>query len=168
MSAHGTPHRPARAFLALLAGTLLAPAAHAALFGLTCTASATAVTFGTYSPLAPTPLKSTGTVTVSCSAIFPGTAPVTVQLGPGASGSFAARHLVSGAGVLGYNLYLDAAASQIWGDGTGGSLTGSLNVAITNFFGAGKSSATIYGLMPALQDVAPGSYSDTITVTINY
>lgn len=168
MSMHGTPHRPARGFLAVLAGALLAPAAHAAPFGLMCTASATGVSFGTYSPLTPTPLKSTGTVTVSCNAILPGTAPVTVQLGPGASGSFAARHLVSGAGVLGYNLYLDAADTQTWGDGTGGSLTDSLNVTITNFFGSGKSSATIYALMPALQDVAPGSYSDTITVTINY
>ncbi len=64
---------------------------------------------------------------------------------------------------LNYNLYLDAARTSIWGDGTGG--TALFTVAIPS----GKAvNVTIFGRIPAGQDVAAGSYSDSIVVTIQF
>ena len=70
----------------------------------------------------------------------------------------------SGANTLTYNLYLNAAETQIWGDGTGGSVID--NATITALLGT--VTVTAYGLMPAAQDVSPGAYADTITVTVSY
>jgi spore coat protein U-like protein len=73
--------------------------------------------------------------------------------------------MFSGINTLSYNLYLDAAHSMIWGDGTGGSQTGTLTI---NGLGNVTANATIYALIPS-QDPAPGAgYTDSITVTVNY
>ncbi|MFZ1098249.1 MAG: spore coat U domain-containing protein [Steroidobacteraceae bacterium] len=147
--------------LLVVCGLLTAPA-RATITG-NCTASATGVSFGTYSLLSGTPLTSTGTVTVNCSGAtkISGNNSVTVSLSTGQSGTFTARSLGTG---FSYNLYQDAAYSEIWGDGTGVSTqyTGS----ITN--GQNSFSATVYGEIPARQNPAPGSYTDSITVTVNY
>jgi spore coat protein U-like protein len=126
-----------------------------------CSASATGVAFGTYTPL--TVATSTATITITCIQV---TAPAsaTITLSAGASNTFAARTLSSGGNILTYNLYLDAAYTQIWGDGTGGSATETLNLTAGHLQ---TTNATVYGQVPS-QDPAPGSYSDTITVTVNY
>jgi spore coat protein U-like protein len=144
--------------LGLLGGA--APLAHAQAFF--CAASATGVAFGTYTPMTPTPLLSTGTVTVQCYTFLPSS--VTVTLSTGASGNYTSRSLTSGSNTLRYNLFVNAALTQIWGNGGGGSQSQSLTV---NGF-PGTATATIYGAVTALQDPAPGSYTDTITVTVNY
>jgi spore coat protein U-like protein len=162
------PRLPRRPAAPLACAALLAPLAQAAPLGTNCSATATPVSFGIYNPLTPSPLNSTGIVTVSCSAIFPGTVTATVDLSPGSSGSFVTRHMVGGASALNYNLYQDAAETLIWGDGTGSSLAETLSVTIPGFFGSGQARGTVYGQMPALQDVAPATYIDTVTVTVNY
>lgn len=43
------------------------------------------------------------------------------MLGAGLSGKFNNRQMTNGRSILHYNLYLDSALSQIWGDGSGGS-----------------------------------------------
>ncbi|MGB6605851.1 MAG: spore coat U domain-containing protein [Steroidobacteraceae bacterium] len=144
-----------------LCGLLCAPARGASITG-SCTASATGVSFGTYNLLSATPLESTGTVTVNCSAAtVKGTNSVTVSLSAGQSGSFTARRLGTG---FTYNLYQNAAFTEIWGDGTGNSTlyTGSITKKLPSF------TATVYGQIPALQNPAPGSFTDTITVTVDY
>jgi spore coat protein U-like protein len=145
----------------MLSGLLTAPA-QATITG-TCTAGATGVSFGTYNLFSATPLTSTGTVTVDCSGAssISGNNSVTVSLSTGQSGTYTTRSLGTG---FSYNLYQDAAYTQIWGDGTGGSTqyTGS----ITN--GHKSFTATVYGEIPALQNPSPASYTDTITVTVNY
>lgn len=145
----------------VVCGLLTAPA-RATITG-NCTASATGVSFGIYNLLSATPLASTGTITVNCSGAtqITGNNSVTVSLSTGQSGTFTARSLGAG---FSYNLYQDAAYSEIWGDGTGTSTqyTGS----VTN--GHPSFNATVYGEIPALQNPAPGSYTDTITVTVNY
>jgi len=143
-------------------GALASPIAHAQAFF--CSASATGVAFGTYTPLAPSPLASTGTITVQCFVFF-AQATVTVDLSAGASGGFGTRTLTSGTDTLNYNLYLNAAHTQVWGDGSGGSLISTLTL---NPGFPSTATATIYGAVNALQDPAPGSYGDTITVTVNY
>ncbi len=147
--------------LLVVCGALSSPARAQILFG-TCTASATGVSFGTYNLLSPTPLTSTGTITVNCSnALVFGSTTVTISLSTGQSGTYTTRSLGTG---FSYNLYQNAAYTQIWGDGSGGSTTysGTISQQQTSF------TATVYGQIPALQNPAPGSYSDTITATVNY
>ena len=143
-------------------GALASPAARSQAFF--CSAGATGVAFGTYTPLTPVPLASTGTITVQCFVFF-AAATVTVDLSSGASGNFVSRTLTSGTNTLSYNLYLNAAHTQVWGDGSGGSLIDTLTL---NPGFPTTVTATIYGAVNSLQDPAPGSYADTITVTVNY
>jgi spore coat protein U-like protein len=128
-----------------------------------CTASAGNVAFGAYDPLAPVALSSTATITVTCTLVITAS-PISIALSQGLSNSYAIRTMMSGTDTLNYNLYQDAAHTIIWGDGTGGSTLD--NDKVTP--GKPSVSATVYGLLPASQDVAAGNYLDTITVTVNY
>jgi len=129
----------------------------------TCTVSATGVDFGSYNPVAVTDNDSSGTVRVRCSLVLALAGSYTIQLSRGSSPTYAQRTMTSGASTLHYNLYTSNARNQIWGDGTGGSLS------VTNTFTAllgVDQTTTVYGRAPAGQNVAPGSYADTILVTI--
>jgi spore coat protein U-like protein len=149
-----------RKYVALAAlAAFVCPAAHA--LAVSCSVTASAIAFGTYTPLTASP--STGTISITCVSVV-GTSPATIGLDKGASITFAARIMSSGGNTLSYNLYLDAAHTQIWGDGTGGSLVDMLNLTqglLTT------TNATVYALVPS-QDPAAGSYTDTITVTVSY
>jgi spore coat protein U-like protein len=63
--------------------------------------------------------------------------------------------------LLNYNLFTDAARSAVWGDGTQGTSTLSSKVQRNKPW-----VATVYGRIPAGQNVPVGLYSDTLTVTI--
>ena len=65
-------------------------------------------------------------------------------------------------------MFFDAAYTQIRGDGTGGSQTGGATLSLTPGNPTQTSTSTIYGRIPASQDVAAGAYADTIVVTITY
>ena len=91
-----------------------------ALAVLSCSASATPVTFGLYSPASAADLDSTGNVQVSCDG---GRGLVSIQLSAGSSGDANDRRMFSGADSLRYNLYDKASRNQVWGDGTGGTQT---------------------------------------------
>lgn len=151
----------------------LATPAHALLVNcLTATVSATGPAFGTYDPVNSSPTDVNGSVSVTCflSAQITAAAAVTVTLSAGSSGSFGTRKMLSGPNALNYNLYADAAYSQIWGDGTSGTSTVTDNFAFLLTGGLSQTvMTTIYGQVFAQQlNVFPGSYTDTITVTINY
>lgn len=137
---------------------------------VTCTVSATPIAFGTYNPLTATATVSTGTVTATCNYVSGGSQNVSIvsSYSAGSSGTFSTRRMLSGANFLTYNLYFDAAYSQIRGDGTGGSQTGGASFTLSSSNRSDSTTSTIYGRAPALQDVAAGTYSDTITVTITY
>jgi spore coat protein U-like protein len=101
---------------------------------------------------------------VTCNEAPPPT--VTMELGPSAvSGGFFPRQMRhdSGSDRLAYNFYVDAGGAAVWGDGTGGTATRSDRV-----FKNKPWTVTIYGRIPAGQDVSAGSYSDTLTITINF
>jgi spore coat protein U-like protein len=132
-----------------------------------CTVSATAVSFGAYDPTSATARDSTGTVTVTCTATLLGlSASWDILLSTGSSGSFAPRRLFSGGNSLQYNLYITAGRTQVWGDATGG--TAKVSDSQFLLVGTTQYSYTTYGRIPVLQDNAPGTYADTITVTVNY
>jgi len=137
-------------WLPVLAFALAAPQAWSA-----CTVSLTGVSFGNYDPFSSVNLDSTGNVAVTCSPA----SPYTIALSPG-NAAQTERRMQSGAQVLAYNLFTDATRTAVWGDGTGTTLTVS---------GSGSAGGhPIYGRIPARQNVAIGSYTDAITVTVTF
>ncbi len=151
-----------RLALLLLLG---APAAHGA---VTCTATATSVAFGTYNPMSATADTSTGTISVRCTATgSPETVSLVVSLSTGLSGSYTPRRMFSGANPMDYNLFFSTAYTQIWGDGTAGTFRGTASITPRPGNPA-TANGTVYGRVPALQNVAAGSYLDSITMTVTY
>lgn len=132
---------------------LLAPAAQAA-----CTVGTGGVDFGAYDVFNGSPTDSTSTITVSCDS----SASYTVLLSSG-NGTYDARYLSSSPDSLFYNLYTDATLSTIWGDGSAG--TGTVG-GIT--LGGTQENHTVYGRIPAGQNVSAGTYLDSIIVTVEF
>jgi spore coat protein U-like protein len=149
--------RRASTVLALAAAAALAPSrargAPTCAFGV-----AGALSFGVYDPLSTTPTDSSSTISYRC----PKGQPVQIALDAGLAGSFAARALTLGGERLLYNLYLDAARTMVWGDGTGGSRAGP---GVVTHGAGGTTTVYVFGRVPAGQDVVAGTYGDTIRVT---
>jgi spore coat protein U-like protein len=154
MSGHAL--RRASTVLAFAAAAALAPrparAAPTCSFGV-----ANALAFGVYDPLAPAPADSTATMSYRC----PAGQPLRISLDAGLAGTFAARALTMGSERLLYNLYLDAARTIVWGDGTGGSQVGP---GVTTHGAGGTVTTYVFGRIPAGQDAAAGTYGDMIRV----
>ena len=115
----------------------------------------TSVNFGAYSVFGGV-ANATTTGSVRCI----GALNVTISATTGAAGVFNPRKM---SGTASYNVYIDAGRTLIWGDGTGGSNQ-------DPFTNAGTQTWTIteYGQVPALQDLAPGVYNDSLTITVAY
>ena len=142
--------RAGLALAALPVAFLSTPAAAAI-----CDVSSPGVNFGNYDPLSSSATDGVGNINVSCDAEVS----FTITLSSGMA-SYAERHMIAGANVLAYNLYVDAARVMVWGDGTAGTSTVSATATIAD--------RTVYGRLPPRQSVPAGSYIDTITVTITY
>jgi spore coat protein U-like protein len=147
----------AKIALFAIAMVAAAPAIAEAQLGLNCTIGTTPAAFGDYNVLSATPKTTTGTVTFQCTLGVN----IIVTLSRGSSSTFDPRTMRNGAEVLNYNLYREATYQTIWGDGTGGTQTytafATLLVPVT---------VTVYGRVPAGQNVAAGSYSDSVVATI--
>lgn len=155
--------RPAvRVLIAVLSVTpFAAPAADCVI-----DTSGAAIAFGVYDPLSTVPATGVGTIVVSCGP--PGNnLPVTFSLGTGGSGSYFPRRMSSGSNRLDYNLYTSANGNIVFGNGLGGTQSA---LRITSATGGAtfKTSAQIFGVIPAQQDAAFGQYSDTIQVTVTF
>ena len=153
--------------LGIMAVLALPAAAHAA---VSCQVAANGPAFGTYNPTNTSATVANGTLTATCTLTSGNSATVTLtsSYSTGASGTFSSRVMLSGTNRLSYNLYFDATYTQIRGDGTGGSQTGNGSMSLTRAAPTQEIQSTIYGRVTAGQDVAPGTYSDTITVTVTY
>lgn len=124
--------------------------------------SGTTVQFGTYNPVSGTARTAQGTITVGCAGIgLLGAYTTSLSVG---AGTFAQRHLTSGANTLNYNLFTDSAYSQVWGNGTGGSIT----LGYSGLLSLSTVSSPVYARMPAGQDKPPGTYSATIIATVEF
>jgi len=145
---------------------MLAPMqAHA--LGLACSASTTGVAFGNYDPSTALPTKTVGNVRVACSvALVSVLTQINIRLSTGISGSYTPRKLASGVNTLDYNLYTDLLNTSVWGDGTGGTGIVTHNVLIAVL--GTVIDSPVYGTIAAGQYVPVGSYSDSITVTVEY
>jgi spore coat protein U-like protein len=131
---------------------------------MTCSfTSVVGVSFGSYSVLATSPVDTAGSVTYLCES---GPADfITIDIDAGTSGTFSARTLVNGGSTLSYNLYESATRTgNPWGNGAGG----------TTHYGPVLAELdtptviTVYGRIPAQQNVPAGAYADTVVVTINF
>lgn len=125
-----------------------------------CTLSATAVAFGTYDVFQASPTDSTGTITYRCGNNDHG---IRIAISTGTGGTFVNRTLKSGGENLLYNLFYGG-FTQVWGDGSGGTAT---------YFEHNPPNnkdvvLTVYARITAAQDVAVGSYTDTVVVTLEY
>lgn len=137
------------AFIALLGSSRAEAAA-------SCTISTVGVAFGTYNPQSTTALDGVGSVTATCSG---NTATLVLSAGTGQSGSYSARVMNAGSFSLNYNLYTTSTRNVVWGNGSAGTATRTLPASGTY---------TIYGRIPALQNVGAGSYTDTVVVTLTF
>lgn len=131
------------------------------------TISTTTLAFGIYDPSNTTATTSTTTITVQCNRTGRTLPPVSIAISAGDSGNFTTRRMngtgTSAGAVLDYQIYDDSTYTTVWGDGTGGSVTvsGGNGTSYTQTF-------TGYGQMPVSQYTTPGSYGDTLTVTLTY
>ena len=126
-----------------------------------CTVSTSELDFGTVNPLSGANVNGTGGITVTCTNGTGWTA--SADVGDGSGANYSARRLTSGSNTLNYNLYTDGTYATVWGDDSG---------ATDLLSGTGNGSAqnrTVYGRIGSGQTSAsPGSYSDTVSVTISY
>ncbi len=130
----------------------------------TCSATATTLTFNAYTPGAGAKANNS-TISVKCTKNTPYT--IALNGGTTVGGTIAQRLLASGANTLQYNLFTTAALNQVFGDGTGTSKT----VAGTGAGVATANTVTVFGQLPdnaVNQAGVPGTYTDTITVTVTY
>lgn len=130
----------------------------------------TPVNFGTYNSSSGANLTSTGNIQIDkfynlLNPLQPVSTNFTVKLSTGSSGNYGSRKMTNPlfpTTPLNYNLYTSSGnGATIWGDGTGGS--GSISQV-----GTSNINIPIYGVVPAGQNPGIGSYSDTVTVTIEF
>jgi spore coat protein U-like protein len=127
--------------------------------------------FGPYDFFAMAPNDSLVNITVSCTRDA-GPQHMTLVMGvdQGMNGtSVTARRLLHTGGsgdTLGYGLYRDVGRTSVWGT-TENVNTVSTIVSVPNN-GTATAMFTIFGRLPAGQDVSAGTYSDTVGVTLIY
>lgn len=152
----------ARALIPLITAAILAAPtqAHAMVCSFTAVSG---VSFGNYNVYSGTAVDSTGSMTYLCNtgiASF-----VTIDISTGSSGVYTTRTLKKGTSSLNYNLYSTAARTgNPWGNGANNTTRyGPVLVVL-----GAATTLTVYGRIPALQNVSSGGYSDTVVLTINF
>jgi spore coat protein U-like protein len=131
-------------------------------WGQGCLVTTVSVNFGNYDIFSAAPRDATGEVNVTCDDDLPFT--VKLDEGETSGGSFNPRVMraAEGNSSIRYNLYRDSARQEIWGDGTGKTF-------VKTGTGTGiEIPLTVYGRIPARQNVKMGFYSDLINVTVEW
>ena len=140
----------------------------------TCSVTATPLVFGSYqSPNGPR-VDSSATVQVSCTPTYlllACSVSYTLSISAGTVGTPGARQMAHGAGRMRYDLYSDAGRTVPWGDGGGGGAAAGGNIT-SGLLGLvcapGTRNHTVFGRIPALQNVPAGAYQDQVILTITY
>jgi spore coat protein U-like protein len=127
-----------------------------------CTISTQPLAFGNYDPVlanATAPLDVQTTITVACTK---GTSVnIAMDAGDNAAGSL--RRMVDGRrAFLAYEVYKDSSRTQRWGDGLGERLDGGIAPS------RDPRQFIAYGRVPGGQDVAEGTFQDTVVVTVQF
>lgn len=128
----------------------------------TCTVNAATLDFGTAGVLAAN-RDATSNLSIVCTR----GAAYKIALGAGQNDGglgVNARKIKSGSVTIGYQLYQDPSRSVVWGETLSG---GGANVKSDTGTGLTQSH-TVYGRVPPQTTPAPGTYTDTVVVTIEY
>jgi spore coat protein U-like protein len=97
-----------------------------------------------------------GIVSVTCA----NTLPYSVGLDNG--GNFlVSRRMISGINFLNYQLFSDNARTQVWGTTIGTDTVPGIGSGVAQTY-------TVYGRVPVGQTIIPGSYADTVNVTVTF
>jgi spore coat protein U-like protein len=136
----------------------------------TCTITSTGPAFGNYDPFNATATTANGSVLATCT--WTGGGATTLNLvasySAGNSGSYPNRYMLSGTERLNYNIYFDSTYTSIRGNGTAGTVSGSATITVSNAVRTATATGTLFGMIPARQNIRPGSYTDTIVITLTY
>lgn len=164
-----------RAYWTLILILLLLCPAHEATAATTCTASSTALAFG---PTAGTAnADTTATVTITCnttavSLLSTVRVRMCLNIGDGVNGAgqVAPRRMVNGFGdPMQFQIYRDAARSQIWGSNTIPAIPTPLPIdlqySVVVIGGGGNTSATMYARVPVQVGLASGNFSNAFSAT---
>jgi spore coat protein U-like protein len=157
------------ALLAAGLAMVVVPATHAATatgtlnLSITIIASCTvgaapAINFGSVGSI-PANIDQQSIFNVTCSNTTPYT--VSLGLGSGTGATVASRKMMSGANMVNYSLYRDAARTQVWG----------VTAGTDTVAGTGNGVAqplTIYARVPNQATPAIGTYNDAVTITVTY
>jgi spore coat protein U-like protein len=125
------------------------------------------LSFGAYDPFSAVPLDSAATAQVTCSTgSMVELVNFTFSLGTGISGSHSPRQMRTPLNNrLDYNVYTDAARTQVFGNGSPGTTTFSGSTLV--FRNSPRVlTQNLYGRIGAGQDASVGAYSDTLIYTI--
>ncbi|MGZ5493297.1 MAG: Csu type fimbrial protein [Thermoanaerobaculia bacterium] len=147
-----------RSITLLIAVTMFYVTAPAALAQCSWNTLFGTVDFGTSYSVFGGPATTTTTGRIQCT----GNRQFRVQASTGSGGVYSPYRII--AGPIQYNVYTNAGMTTIWGDGSAGTgrFTG------TNPSGTNTFALTAYARMPAGQDIAPGTYTDTLTVVLRH
>ncbi len=126
-----------------------------------CTISSNPLAFGAYDPVvtnAVANLDQTSTLTVACTK--GSSAAVSLNLGTHSTGTTRRmQHSVTATEFLTYELYTSAARTTVWN---------TTNTVAYNAASKAASTLTVFGRVPANQDIAIGNYADSVTATITF
>jgi spore coat protein U-like protein len=118
--------------------------------------------FGAYNVFDVAPVDAVGTVLVQCQGLDSG-AQVVIGIGRGSDRGFYRRALRYRRYHLDYQIYIDAARTLVWGDGTGGT-----SVMRARPSDDAPVSIPLFGRIAPRQNVGPGEYDDQIVITVDY
>ncbi|MCS4234113.1 Csu type fimbrial protein [Stenotrophomonas rhizophila] len=132
-------------------------------------AAATDVDFGSALSTATTPSNAQGTITAQCSALTPYTVALNAGANAGTANDVTTRRMkntdvsVTANNFVGYQLYRDAAHTNVWGTTTGTNTAAGIGTGLAQ-------TLNVYGQIanPSVNNAAAGNYQDTITATITY
>jgi spore coat protein U-like protein len=148
---------------AAFAGTATANVGVSANIANNCTVGNVSAIAFTYDPIVAnhsSPATATGTIDVTCTS----GASWLLDLDNGQNHSSATlsqnRAMKSGTNFLSYDIYSDSGHSTVWLSGAGSDVPGTGN-------GAAQTQ-TMYGQVPAAQNVPAGTYNDTVVATVNF
>jgi spore coat protein U-like protein len=149
------------------AGTATANLAVSITITASCTVNAATLTFSSTpgTSLTTTAVPGSTTMQVSCT----NSSPYSIGMGQGSNYSGGSNRMVSSGNYLPYVLYVDSALTHPW---TAGATNSSCATANQCYLGTGngsQQSINIYGQVPTTATApTPGTYSDTVLMTVTY
>ena len=115
----------------------------------------------TYDPISGSAAVATGTIDVTCTTGATWALDLDNGQNAGSPPPLSQhRAMISGSTLLGYDIYSDSGHATVWLSGSGKDVTGT---------GTGAAQTkTMYGQVPASQNVPAGTYTDTVVATVNF